>query len=139
MQDFEIREAAPEDAEKLIAFLAKAGGETEYLSFGKEGLPVSIAAEEKKHSVLYVTWKDGEIIGDASLNGFPRRMSHRAEFGISVAKPEWGQGIGSALLHKIIQYAKGHEIELINLEVRSDNCRAIKVRIPENRNLTGAF
>lgn len=135
MEDFDIREAAPEDAEKLIAFLTKAGGETDYLSFGKEGLPVSIAAEEafiqsmkeKKHSVLYVAWKDGEIVGDASLSGFPRRMSHRAEFGISVAKSEWGQGIGSALLHKIIQYAKGQEIELINLEVRSDNRRAIQL------------
>ncbi len=135
MEDFDIREAAPEDAEKLIAFLTKAGGETDYLSFGKEGLPISVEAEKKliqnikegEHSVLYLAWKGEEIIGDASLSGFPRRMSHRAEFGISVAKSEWGQGIGSALLHKIIQYAKGHEIELINLEVRSDNRRAIQL------------
>ena len=59
----------------------------DYLSFGKEGLPISIESEEKfiqgvkeeEHSVLYLAWKDGEIVGDASLNGFPRRMSHRAE------------------------------------------------------------
>lgn len=135
MEEFDIREAAPEDAERLIAYLAKAGGETDYLSFGKEGLPVSVEAEEKfiqsmkeeEHSVLYVAWKDGEIVGDASLSGFPRRMSHRAEFGIAVAKPEWGQGIGSALLKKIIEYAKEHAIELINLEVRSDNGRAIQM------------
>ena len=61
------------------------------------------------------------------MSGFPRRMSHRAEFGISVTKSEWGQGIGSALLQKIIDYAKEHTIELINLEVRSDNIRAIHV------------
>ena len=54
-------------------------------------------------------------------------MSHRAEFGISVVKSEWGQGIGSALLQKCIMYAKEHAIELINLEVRSDNIRAIHV------------
>ena len=135
MEDFDIREASPEDAEKLIAFLAKAGGETDYLSFGKEGLPISVEAEKKliqnikegEHSVLYLAWKEEEIIGDASLNGLPRRMSHRAEFGISVAKSQWGQGIGSALLKKIIEYAKEHKIELINLEVRSDNRRAIQM------------
>lgn len=135
MEAFDIREALPEDAEKLITFLAQVGGETDYLSFGKEGLPISKEAEEKfiqsikeaEHSVLYLAWKDGEIVGDASLSGFPRRMSHCAEFGISVAKSEWGQGIGSALLKKIIEYAKEHTIELINLEVRSDNRRAVQM------------
>ena len=108
MEEFDIREATPEDAEKIIAYLAQVGGETDYLSFGKEGLPISTEEEEKfiqninkeEHSVLYVVWKNGEIIGDASLSGFSRRMSHRAEFGISVVKSEWGQGIGSALLQK---------------------------------------
>ena len=135
MEEVDIREASPEDAEKLIAFLAKAGGETDYLSFGKEGLLISIEEEkgfiqstkENEHSVLYLAWKGEEIVGDASLNGFSRRMSHRGEFGISVAKPEWGQGIGSALLQKIIEYAKAHGTELINLEVRSDNRRAIQM------------
>ena len=124
-----------EEAEKIIAYLAQVGGETDYLSFGKEGLTISTEEEEKfiqninkeEHSVLYVVWKNGEIIGDASLSGFSRRMSHRAEFGISVVKSEWGQGIGRALLQKCIMYAKEHMIELINLEVRSDNIRAIHV------------
>ena len=108
MEEFDIREATPEDAEKIIAYLAQVGGETDYLSFGKEGLPISTEEEEKfiqninkeEHSVLYVVWKNGEIIGDASLSGFSRRMSHRAEFGISVVKSEWGQGIGRALLQR---------------------------------------
>lgn len=54
-------------------------------------------------------------------------MSHRAEFGVSVEKSEWGRGVGSALLQKIIEYAKTHGIELVSLEVRSDNKRAIHV------------
>ena len=115
MEEFDIREATPEDAEKIIAYLAQVGGETDYLSFGKEGLPISTEEEEKfiqninkeEHSVLYVVWKNGEIIGDASLSGFSR--------------------IGRALLQKCIMYAKEHMIELINLEVRSDNIRAIHV------------
>ena len=135
MEEFDIREAAPKDAEKIIAYLAQVGGETDNLSLPKEALPIMTADEQKiiqsikeeEHSVLYVVWKNGEIIGDASLSGFSRRMSHRAEFGISVVKSEWGQGIGSALLQKIIDYAKEHTIELINLEVRSDNRRAIQM------------
>ena len=114
MEEFDIREATPKDAEKIITYLAQVGGETDYLSFGKEGLPISTAEEEKfiqnmkeeEHSVLYVVWKNGEIVGDASLNGFSRRMRHRAEFGLSVVKSEWGKGIGSALLQKCIMYAK---------------------------------
>ena len=86
MEEFDIREAAPKDAEKIIAYLAQVGGETDYLSFGKEGLPISTEEEEKfiqninkeEHSVLYVVWKNGEIIGDASLSGNepPRRIRH---------------------------------------------------------------
>ena len=47
MEEFDIREAAPKDAEKIIAYLAQVGGETDYLSFGKEGLPISTEEEEK--------------------------------------------------------------------------------------------
>lgn len=35
MEEFDIREATPKDAEKIIAYLAQVGGETDYLSFGK--------------------------------------------------------------------------------------------------------
>ena len=74
MEEFDIREATPKDAEKIIAYLAQVGGETDYLSFGKEGLPISIEEEEKfiqninkeEHSVLYVVWENGEIIGGAT-------------------------------------------------------------------------
>ena len=68
MEEFDIREATPEDAEKIIAYLAQVGGETDYLSFGKEGLPISTEEEEKfiqninkeEHSVLYgmEKWRD---------------------------------------------------------------------------------
>lgn len=45
MEEFDIREATPKDAEKIIIYLAQVGGETDYLSFGKEGLPISIEEE----------------------------------------------------------------------------------------------
>ena len=55
-------------------------------------------------------------------------MKHRGEFAVSVLKCEWGQGIGSMLLEAIIDFAKNiAHAEIISLEVRSDNERAIKL------------
>ena len=41
---------------------------------------------ESTDNVQYLAKVDGEIIGTASLNRKPRRMSHRGEFGISLKK-----------------------------------------------------
>ena len=76
MEEFDIREATPEDAEKIIAYLAQVGGETDYLSFGKEGLPISTAEEEKfiqnmkeeEHSVLYVVYYIFSYVHNSSGN-----------------------------------------------------------------------
>lgn len=133
MGDIIIRETLPEDAERIIEYIRKVGGETDNLTFGKEGLPVTLEQEREylqqmrgsRRSVHYSAWKDGEIIGDASLKELPRRMSHRAEMGLSVIKAEWNKGIGSMLLDKMIEYARQNDIELIHLEVRSDNAGAI--------------
>lgn len=133
MENVIIREAFPDDAEKFIEYLKRIGGETENLTFGAEGLPVTAEQEraylknvqEDKHSVIYCAWRGEELIGDASISALPRRMSHRAELGVSVVKAEWGKGVGSALMEKLISYARNCGIELLNLEVRSDNKRAI--------------
>ena len=133
MSDIIYRQATPEDAEKILTYIKKIGGETDNLTFGSEGFPIT-PEQEAKHiegvrddekSVMIVAVKDGEIIGDASLSSMPRRMKHRAEFGISVVKDYWNQGIGGILTDMIISYAKEHGIEIINLEVRSDNKSAI--------------
>ena len=68
---------------------------------------------------------NGEIIGTASLNRKPRRMSHRGEFGISLKKAWWGCGAASALTEAVLAFAKENGFEQLNLEVRSSNARAI--------------
>mgnify|MGYP001081646592 CR=1 FL=1 len=133
MEHIEIRETMPEDAEKLIAYLKKVGAETDNLTFGKEGLSVTVEQEkayltqvhEEQRSVHYSVWKEGELIADGSLSGLPRRMSHYAELGLSVIKAQWNQGIGGRLLEELIAYARQASIEIIRLEVRSDNAGAI--------------
>lgn len=133
MSKIEIREAMPDDADILIAYTKRIGGESDNLTFGAEGLLVTTEQEkaflqsmhDDRHSVFYCAWKKEELIATGSLNGLSRRMSHRAELALSVVKAEWNNGIGSMLMDKLIEYARQNDIEIINLDVRSDNVSAI--------------
>lgn len=58
---------------------------------------------------------------------YPRRMSHRAELGITVLMSEWGKGLGNRLMETVIDFAEKSGIEIIELAVRSDNERAIRL------------
>ncbi|MFU0480732.1 GNAT family N-acetyltransferase [Gardnerella sp. KA00735] len=135
MDNIIIKEAVPEDALARIEYSKKIGAETDNLSFGAEGFPISVDGEAEyicsilkdEKSCSFFAWKNGEIVGDVSLSALPRRMNHRAELGLTVLKSEWNKGLGSQLLQKAIEFAKSNDIEIINLEVRSDNLRAIHV------------
>ena len=132
---FVIERARTEDAAALLDYLKIVGGETENLSFGAEGVPLDLEAEkdylrsqcESADNVQYLAKMDGEIIGTASLNRKPRRMSHRGEFGISLKKAWWGCGAASELTEAILAFAKENGFEQLNLEVRSSNARAIRL------------
>lgn len=97
MGEIIIKEAVPEDAEKVIAYMKIIGGESDNLTYGSEGLSITVEQESgflksianDTHSVFYCAWKDSELVGTANLSSLPRRMSHRAEMGISVLKNEW--------------------------------------------------
>ena len=78
-------------------------------------------------------------MGSAALMGMSRRMSHRAGMAISLLKEVWGKGLGSALLEQLIRYAGGHGIEIISLEVRSDNERAIRLYQSFGFQVIGSF
>lgn len=135
MKNIEIRETLPEDAEKVIAYIKKIGGETDYLTFGEEGLPITLEEEKEylrqvqadRGSVYYSAWRGEKMIGAGSLSGLLRRMSHRGEAAVSVIKDEWNQGIGSMLLEKLIAYARENEIEFLDLTVRRDHASAIRL------------
>ena len=130
---FEIVRAQEQDAAALLEYLKIVGGETENLSFGAEGVPLNVEAERayldvqvQSHNNIQLLAKiNDEIIGTASLNRQQNRMSHRAEFGISVKKAWWGCGVASTLMKYILAFARKTGVEQINLEVRSDNERAI--------------
>ena len=131
--NFEIARAQAEDAAALLEYLKIIGGETENLSFGPEGVPLdeeaeraNLAMQAESHDNIQLFAKvSGEIIGTASLNRKRGRMYHRAEFGISLKKAWWGCGAAIVLAEGVLAFARDAGIEQVNLEVRSDNTRAI--------------
>lgn len=131
--DIEIVRAKGQDAEALLEYLKIVGSETDNLSFGAEGVLLEVEEERKYldqqtkslNDMQLLAKANGEIIGTASLIRKKKRMSHRAEFGISVKKAWWNCGVASTLMEYILEFAKSTGVEQINLEVRSDNKRAI--------------
>lgn len=135
MCDFIIKNARPEDAAAILEYLKIIGGETDNLNMGAEGMPITVEAEEaflrsmidSADGVMYAAKASGEIIGIASVSRKKRRMSHRASIGISVRRCAWHGGVGTALMEALIAFARKNGIEQLELEVRSDNDRAIRL------------
>lgn len=135
MNDFIIENARPEDAAAILEYLKIIGGETDNLNMGAEGMPITVEAEEtflrslldSPDGVMYAAKAEGEIIGIANVSRKKRRMSHRASLGISVRRCAWHRGVGTALMEKLIAFSRNNGIEQLELEVRSDNDRAIRL------------
>ena len=72
---------------------------------------------------------DGKVIGSAGINQkSPKiKLRHRCEFGIGIDKEYWGLGVGRALTEACIECARKAGYEQIELEVVSENDRAVKL------------
>ena len=55
VKDIVIEKAKPEDAKALLGFLYIIGGETDNLTFGAEGLPISVEEEQDYLASLEVS------------------------------------------------------------------------------------
>lgn len=129
-----IREAIPDDAEKMISYLNQVGGESDNLLHGKNEFTVPVEGVKRKlamskdseNSVVLIALENDEIIARAEIDGYyPARIRHRAIFSISVRKDYWDQGIGTEMIESIFEQAKKMKIRIIELEVIADNVRAI--------------
>lgn len=82
---------------------------------------------EDPYHIALVAILNNEIVGLIDFSNGPRaRISHTGDFGMSVDASFRGLGIGTILLHSLIDWAKNTDkIEKINLRVHSDNDIAI--------------
>ncbi len=87
-----------------------------------------LADEEGKDGhLLLVAERDGHVVGSAGLHpAAPLRRRHCAALGLSVALPAQGQGVGTALLLALCDYADNWaQLLRLELTVFTDNQRAI--------------
>ena len=88
--------------------------------------------EEKTKSpneIEIIAFIDGKIAGMAGIGavGTKYKVKHRAEFGISILKEYWGLGLGRALTEACIQCARDAGYVQMELNVVSENKRAISL------------
>lgn len=135
MKNIEIRKAAISDAKEIIEFTKKVSDETDFLSCGSDERNITLEQEvdfiEKMYSTadtMFICFVNAKIAGSCGLHGNTRkRIKHRITLGISVLKEYWGSGIGSRLMEEAINFSKNNGFKKIELEVRIDNSRAIKL------------
>jgi RimJ/RimL family protein N-acetyltransferase len=130
-----IRRGQVKDAKSIYKFGNLVGGESDNLTFGENEYPFTIRrlraflASNKisNQNLLCVGILRNQIVSVITLStNHSKRMSHRADIGISVLKQYWGIGIASAMFEYVINWVKRtHTIRKLDLEVRSDNLFAI--------------
>ena len=134
--DITYRAATRADAEALLLHLNTVGEETDNLSYGRDTFCISAEKEAKfidrfaksNTDVMYVAECEGKIVGNAIVErNRIARYSHRAEISITVLRDYWGRGIGTRLMQMMIDFAKETGVEILYLEARSDNERAISL------------
>lgn len=118
-----IREAIKVDAAELVVYLHKIGGESNFLTFGLGELLVSVSDEEAileeshnaKNKIMILALVGNKVIGCLNFAGGARaRIQHTGEFGVSVLKDNWDQGIGTALVQELIHWSKDTNVIFVN-------------------------
>lgn len=130
-----LRSATPDDADALIDYLKVTTAETPYLIREPEEVTLTHEQEaafinnclDSDKSLLLVATINGKHIGNCSLNpiGSYKRYAHRCEVAIALYQEFCGCGIGRIMLEQVLEVAKRLGFEQAELEVISDNKKAI--------------
>jgi RimJ/RimL family protein N-acetyltransferase len=132
-----IRKASKSDTKAMLEYINKISKESDFLTFGEGEFDKTLEQEKnfienisKQNNALFIIAEvEGKIVGNLNFSGGARpRISHTGEFGVSVLKEYWGQGLGTELIRFLIEWCKqSGVIRKVNLRVRSDNYSAIHV------------
>lgn len=129
-----LRSPLPSDAAAILRLMQTTSDETGFMARYSDEITMPVAREEKflesvlnsPADLMICAIVDGAVIANAGLNPIApyERYRHRTSFGISIQKEYWGLGIGSLLLSAIITSAREMGLEMIELEVVTENKRA---------------
>lgn len=130
-----LKSPTEDDAGAILIHLKQTSDETRFMA--RNGNEITMSDEDEKKYLTKIAADPKSIMISAVLNGelaanagfdpvAPyEKYQHRANFGISIKEKYWHRGIGSAILKEIIQSAKLAHYEQLELEVVTDNERAI--------------
>lgn len=132
-----VRTPEEGDAQNLIKLIHTVDSETRFLA--REPREFNLTLEQEKEFIrdnmnnengcFLIAELDGEIIANCSvglvLNN--KRYLHRAAMGIVVRKDYWNRGIGKNLMQECIKWCKEKDVEQLELEVVTQNNRAISM------------
>ena len=129
-----IRSVEPEDTSRMLQYMKIMLGETPFLlrtpeEFNytpEEESEILAGRRNNPRSLMLIAELDGRIIASADVcpHGSKSRVQHRAELGISILKDYWAQGLGSALMERLVAFAARAGYEQIELTVEAKNHRA---------------
>ena len=122
------------DAEKMLGYIKKACGETNFLLRYPEEFAMTIEQEEtwiigirsSPNSLMIACYVDGAVAGNCEINFMSGiKTRHRASVHIAILKDYWNLGIGSAMFEELIVAANANpETEFVELEFLEGNDRA---------------
>lgn len=132
-----LRNAVASDAQQVYDIFNLTHNQTDFLLSYSDENSFDIEQErlfliDKENSVNEIeicAIVDGHIVGTAGIEAIGKKdkVKHRAEFGISIEKSFWGMGIGRALTMTCIECAKTAGYVQLELNVVSENYRAISL------------
>lgn len=136
-QQLVIRTVTENDAEDLIVMMKQLDQETKFLAREPEEFSLTVEQEitfirntnENANSQMIVADVDGIIVGSCSVGRISNslRMRHRASMGIAILQSSWGLGIGREMMLTCMEWCKNNGIEQLELDVVSENSRAISM------------
>ena len=111
-----LKNAERADAAAFLHYFTQAHAETDFLTtYADEGthsvedMEERLAAQKASRTEIEIcAFVDGILVGSAGNHALSTRekLRHRADFGISILREYWGQGIGAALTGACIDCAK---------------------------------
>jgi L-phenylalanine/L-methionine N-acetyltransferase len=131
VSEITIRRARPDDAEALVACLSHPEvargllqlpyGSVEFWRKRIADMPHGTA------EIMLLAEVQGAVVGNAGFTTFPQqRRRHAVGMGISVLPESQGQGVGSALMAALLDYAdQWAHVLRVELNVFTDNTAAI--------------
>ena len=122
------------DAEKMLGYIKKACGQTNFLLRYPEEFTLTTEQEEAwihglhsaSDALAIACYVDGEVVGNCDIHFMTGlKTKHRAAVHIAILKDYWSQGIGSAMFEELIAAAKENpDTEIVELEFLEGNDRA---------------